>query len=316
MSPRLPITCGVPQGSILGPLYFIIYVNDLLELFDDGDVGITLYADDTVLYTASKCPKTAVNQLNTCLLKLSTWCNDNRLTINVKKTKHMIVSSMPNDHVKCVAFLNDVELDCVHSYNYLGVIIDDKLTFGSFLKEKCGRVNQRIYQLGKMRKFITRNIANLIYKQTILPISEYADLMVESGPKGDIDRLQTLQDKALRIVDNNYHKTLDGDMLSNLYRVMPLKLRRAEHLGLVMYRLSAVDDHIEQPQPYMQLRNTNKIKFKQYKRQHEKYLKSPMSRGITLWDRIPESVQRSTTKVKFKRGIRPHLTTLTMPVPK
>ena len=63
-SSLFPVTCSVPQGSILGPLYFIIYVNDLLEEFRGDEVWITLYADDTVLYAKDKDSKTAVQLLN------------------------------------------------------------------------------------------------------------------------------------------------------------------------------------------------------------------------------------------------------------
>ena len=77
-------------------------------------------------------------------------------------------------------------------------MIDDRLCFGSFLKEKGNKVNMRIYQLSRLRKYITSNVASLIYKQTILPVVEYADQMVECGPAGKIDRLRTLQNKALK----------------------------------------------------------------------------------------------------------------------
>ena len=70
-SPSLPITCGVPQGSILGPLYFIIYVNDLLAQFVGSDVNITLYADDTVLYASHKDSKCAAKLLEEGLEKLA-----------------------------------------------------------------------------------------------------------------------------------------------------------------------------------------------------------------------------------------------------
>ena len=78
--------------------------------------------------------------------------------------------------------LNGEKLDVVRKYNYLGVIKDDDLTFSNFLNDTCNKVNVSVHQLSKLRKLITGNIACLIYKQTILPISEYADQMVESGP--------------------------------------------------------------------------------------------------------------------------------------
>ena len=112
----------------------------------------------------------------------------------MKKTKHMVVSPVPSVPMDESVLLRGTKLDSVHSFNYLDVVIDDKLTFNNFVKEKCNKVNLRIYQFSMMRKYITCDIANLICKQTILPISEYADLMMESGPKSDVNKLQDLQD--------------------------------------------------------------------------------------------------------------------------
>ena len=169
------------------------------------------------------------------------------------------------------------------------------MTIDCVLKEKCNKVNIRNYQLSKLRKYIAKDVTCLIYKQTILPVVEYADQMVESGLADKIDRLRVLQNNALRTIDNHENPELGTHGLSNLYRITPLKERRAEHLGLVMYRLSKDNRYIEMTRPEIHLRNRNKIKFKSHKRVYEKYLKSPISRGITMWDRILEAVQRSTT---------------------
>ena len=123
--------CGVPQGFILGPLFFIIYVNGLAKLYQGTDVRITLYADDTVLYTANASPNRAAQSLETGLVSWSKWCIQNRLTINAKKQNKP--KSGANNNVVNVN-LNGASLDVVHSYNYLGVIIDDHLTFSGFLK--------------------------------------------------------------------------------------------------------------------------------------------------------------------------------------
>ena len=313
-SPNMPISCGVPQGSILGPLFFIIYVNDLLKLFSDDTVKITLYADDTVLYTSHLNTEEAARCLEGGLNVLSNWCTRNKLTINVKKTKHMIVNPSNRTAFGPKVILNQEQLDLVHKYNYLGVVIDDDLNFDSFLTEKCNKVNVRIYQLSRLRKYITSKIACLIYKQTILPMCEYADQVVESGPSEKVSKLQLLQDRAVRIIDNKEHRGLGVDGLTNLHRLNMLKFRRAEHLACSMYRLSTDTTRLERSRPNVHLRSRNKIKFKSHKRTYEKYLRSPLSRGITLWDRIPKQVQRSTTKVKFKKAIKPLLADLVKPV--
>ena len=90
----------------------------------------------------------------------------------------MVVSLAKDDNNTTAesVFLNGETLDTIHSYNCLGVVIDDVLSFNNFFKKKCNKVIARIYQFGKLRKYITSTNACLIYKQTILPISEYADL--------------------------------------------------------------------------------------------------------------------------------------------
>ena len=81
-----------------------------------------------------------------------------------------------------------------------------------------------------------------------------------------------------------------------------------------MFRLQSDPLRIEHQRPNIHLRGRNKIKFKKYNRQNEKYLRSIFHRGVTMWDRIPEQIQRSTTKVKFKCEIKPYLMDLVRPV--
>ena len=118
---------GVPQGSILGPLFFIIYVNDLMMKYNDNDPKVTLYADDTVLYISSDSPKDTCTRLQNGLTILSEWCNENKLSINVSKTKLLIVDLQNRAPQYPKPKLNGHCLDQVHSYNYLGVSIDDKI---------------------------------------------------------------------------------------------------------------------------------------------------------------------------------------------
>ena len=87
---------------------------------------------------------------------------------------------------------------------------------------------------------------------------EYADQMVDSGPAGRIDRLRILQNKAVCIIDNREHPELDTQRLSDYYRIILLKERRAENLGLIMYRLSKESKHLEKSRPEVHLRSSLK----------------------------------------------------------
>ena len=119
------MNCGVPQGYILGPLFFIIYVNDFLKIVNQN-FQILLYADDTVIYFADRNPQHACTMVEQTLLDVYEWCQQNRLTINIKKTKHMLVSPRSvKEKEKHDVKMGEALLGNVTHYNYLGVIIDD-----------------------------------------------------------------------------------------------------------------------------------------------------------------------------------------------
>ena len=91
LSNSLPIACGVPQGSILGPLLFLIYINDLQMCTSFSTTK--MYADDTCLFASAQDPSVLQNNLNEGLNKVLSWLHANKLTLNIKKTKYLIIAS-------------------------------------------------------------------------------------------------------------------------------------------------------------------------------------------------------------------------------
>ena len=183
------------------------------------------------------------------------WCQLNKLTVNSKKTKHMLVSpfcGQNSAYSPSVKMGNDV-LDNVKVYNYLGVSIDSTLSFNVFLKEKCEKVNVRLYQLAKMRKFITSSIACTIYEQVIMPQLDYADFLIDSGSAYYINRLGNLHEKALRLIDCKAHRHKDTSELKVLYTLDSPKRRRKEHHCAIMYRLSKKGGGLDKYRPETRL---------------------------------------------------------------
>ena len=239
--------------------------------------------------------------------KLCDWCNLNKLTINILKTKYELFRPKTlynNINNNFNLKIGTIPLEEVETYTYLGVKLDNKLKFDGFLKAKCSRINTRLHQLGKVRKYITNNIVNLIYKQTITPLFDHADFLIESGQNTIIERFNMLHSKALRIIDCASNRRADDTQLEYIYGLLSPIARRREHHCAIMYRLSQTHRNLDLHRPRINLRSRNNIRFRRHQRNLKGIDKSPMVRGIRLWDQIPQAVQRALTKVKFKLGIR------------
>ena len=198
-SSLLPITCGVPQGSVLGPLFFLIYVNDVQQAVPN--CGIKLYADDTVLFQSGVNKEEARTKLQRSVNEFKQWCDVNELTINVSKTKVMAFATRSKTK-KCKdvnIVVGSDKLKVVPSYKYLGMTLDSTLNYSNHISSVIRMVSHKMTLLAKLRKYLTNEVAVLIYKTMLLPYFDYADVIFHKANVKDTGKLQTLQNKCLRI---------------------------------------------------------------------------------------------------------------------
>ena len=305
-SAYLPVPQGVPQGSVLGPLLYIIYSNDIINRIKNS--GYTFYADDIVLYSKKKCTVQAGRDLQKDLDSLSDWCVDNEIYMNTTKTKVMFFGSKAklNSAPLPTFTVGGEVLQRAKTYTYLGLTLDEQLSLDTHACSLIKRVSNKIYQLTKIRPFVTKKAALLIYKNMILPILEYGDVFLHSASQMVRKKLQTLQNKALRCAlhKNKYVRTAE---LHDEAKLLKLKDRRHMHILLHMFQLSQMPDFklwkVHQPTA-IKTRSSKKKLFSLRRPANEKYKRSITYQGPKLWNALPGHVQKAQSYFDFKSQVK------------
>ena len=168
------ITAGVPQGSILGPLLFLIYINDIVK---DIQSTIRLFAEDASLYIIVDSPDNASNTLNQDLAKISSWADRWLVLFNPKKTESILFSRKVNKPVHPPLIMNNEILTNVESHKHLGITFESSGSWHKYIQLITSKAWQRIHIMRKLKFHLDRKALDIIYTSFIRPILEYADVV-------------------------------------------------------------------------------------------------------------------------------------------
>ena len=169
------INYGIPQGTVLGPLIYLLYVNDIGNSNVKSDV--IMFADDTAIIAHDTHLANAVSQIVDDVGRLSDWFCFNKLTLNLDKTKCMYFSkSVYEENESIEVNIKGVRLEFVTKFSYLGIVIDRKLQFNDHIKNSIKQAGHKVYILSKIRQYINKKTALIIFKSIILPYMEYGNI--------------------------------------------------------------------------------------------------------------------------------------------
>ena len=176
---------GVPQGSVLGPLFFLIFINDLP--FFLSEIFSTLFADDTTLLFSGPNLDKTISLLRVGLKQLNEWCKHNRLYINWSKTYLMIITNKRVNMPKSIDF-DDISIEVVDHFKLLGVTIDNKLQFNKFVSLQCSQINKKMYSIKKLF-YLPFEVKIQFFKTFLLPYFDYCISLLIYYQKTAIQRL-------------------------------------------------------------------------------------------------------------------------------
>ena len=305
------ICAGVPQGSVLGPLLFLIYINDLSKIIQSSQ--IRMFADDTCLFVTNKDRERAQVTLNRDLHLISNWAHQWLVTFSPPKTESKLVSNKKDrDSIPDIVFQGEV-IKNVSSHKHLGVFISSDLKWNNHIEYLCERASKKLSMLKSLKFTLDRKSLETIYVSFIRPSLEYANTLWAGAYDKDLTKLDSLEVEAMRSVTG----ATAGSNIANLYKDtgwVPLLDRRDIHSLCLLYKLfrgegpSYLRDLLppevgERTDYRYPLRNMNDADIPFTRLDIFKWSYFPST--LSLWNKLDLETRKSHSLYAFREGITP-----------
>ena len=300
-SESISVVSGVPQGSVLGPLLFLIYIDDVTDSALSPDSKISLYADDMLLFKTITSTGDYV-ELQKDVDTLNNWVTTNHLSFNTSKCKYMLISRKKYPSHPPTLVIGSSTLERVYSYKYLGLRLTSTLCWSDHINDICIKAKKLIGMLyRRFYKNMDSQSLFQLYLTLVRPHTEYASQVWNPYLQRDIQQLERVQKFALRMCSKRWD--LGYEELLNLFNIPNLEDRR-KYLNLcTMYKI--VHDHVYFPYGVFvpratTLRSASKLVFHQPFARTSSFLHSFVPHTCALWNKLPANITHACTPSAFK----------------
>ena len=309
-SELLNVSCGVPQGSVLGPLLFIIYTNDLPNALTFSKC--ILFADDTTLFYSSKNLHTLYNNIALDLNDLSELFKANKLSLNVSKTNYITMQNTNEISINHTLKIGDETIKQVNTAKFLGIIIDDKLSWNAHIDYCRNKLSSGLYAINSAKHILSpKHLKSLCYT-LIHPHLTYGLLLWGSTYKTLLKILQTRQNKYVRSITKSKYNASTGPIyenlgilqISKLYQLEAAKLmflNKNQHLPSPLQAIFTPNTDIHnhntrhRNDPHISTRHTNQL------------LRSFIHNSPNIWYNIPLQIKETRTVGSFCHKMKRYL---------
>ncbi len=305
--------CGVPQGSVLGPLLFIIYTNDLPKCLKNANC--ILFADDTTIYDTSNDINRLYVSINENLNSLADWFKANKLSLNINKTNYMLFgkSSIQNESARVSLCIGKDVIKQVKSTKFLGLIIDDQLKWSDHISHVKSKLTSSLFAIRKAKHVLSQKHIKTLYYSMFHPYLEYGNIIWGSAAQSLLKPIEILQKKAVRIINNSNYNTHTGPIFKS-HNILSLHDLHSLQVNKFMYQYH----HNSLPTPLMDLFTPNRIIHHHNTRHRDsphivyrrtaKASQSIVHKGPKFWQSVPQNVKDAKTLYSFSQRFKKSIT--------
>ena len=299
------IICGVPQGSILGPLLFLLFINDLPEVCN---FEVRLFADDACLIYSDVNPTNLQINVNNELARVDEWMKTNKLSINYSKSNYIIFTrkkSQTNYNID----IQGNRLQRVSQTKYLGVIINEKLKWNDHVDYISKKISKGCYIISKIRYFVQKFTLRMLYFSLIQSHLNYCIATWGGAPKSTLNQLIVLQKKVIRIITYSSYDARSEPLFDHLKILNVNKLYQL-NLSKIIYKLHHnLTVSSENLIPISQI-HTHQTRLSQSNNYFQNFNRSNLglatytNNGLKIWRNIPPEIKSlpfHTFKFKIKQ---------------